>query len=353
VFACGATTTNGRTTGESHFLDFCADSCADGLDCISGVCTRSCLVGEAACGDLAGDATCTNESIEPGSVAVCDVECRTAGDCARLGDGYACREGYCRGGEPNAPSGTGGAGSGCVENWYLDTTSTEPQCSACACGGHDECVQLDACERGLPVYACPDDATTDDISVVQSTIEGDLLSLQVFHGGGCAPHDYSLCYEPDSLLEQFPASISLRLLHDAHDDGCEAALGNTLLFDLQPLSAFGSLLQTPYGMYASGELSCEERSRLAGARVMELLERLPKSCQSAADCETVERSVSCAQSCSAVVGVGDLAPYEAARAAIEQGVCDEYAEAGCPRQFALPCIPPRPGACVEGRCIEQ
>lgn len=36
----GATSTTQLLGGESHFLDRCTTNCEDGLDCISGLCTR-------------------------------------------------------------------------------------------------------------------------------------------------------------------------------------------------------------------------------------------------------------------------------------------------------------------------
>lgn len=95
--------------GESHFLQQCTPgaepSCGPDLDCISGVCTRGCLVNEASCSDLFAAAACTPASIEPGAVAVCDVSCSNEGDCAALGARHRCEGGFCR-----APEGAGGAG---------------------------------------------------------------------------------------------------------------------------------------------------------------------------------------------------------------------------------------------------
>jgi len=81
---------------ESHFLAYCEQGCGPGLDCIGGICTRPCLTDRAGCSDLAANADCTNQSVEPGEVAVCDVSCAGAGGCAALGADYACDQGYCR-----------------------------------------------------------------------------------------------------------------------------------------------------------------------------------------------------------------------------------------------------------------
>jgi hypothetical protein len=92
----GATSATPVVGGETHFLRSCSESCGDGLACIGGICTRSCLVAEASCDDLATGATCTAASVEPGAVAVCDLACAGAGDCSALGSGYACDAGFCR-----------------------------------------------------------------------------------------------------------------------------------------------------------------------------------------------------------------------------------------------------------------
>ena len=71
-WGCGGSL-GSETGGESHFLIYCDDSCGAGLSCISGVCTRGCVVDEDSCADLHPEAECTDASIEPGEVAVCDL----------------------------------------------------------------------------------------------------------------------------------------------------------------------------------------------------------------------------------------------------------------------------------------
>src|SRR5215471_65590 len=74
---CGRIAKNGpEVGGASHFLHWCSGSCEEeGLECISGLCTRPCVVAEAnACGAWSS-ATCTAGSLEPGAVAICDVSC--------------------------------------------------------------------------------------------------------------------------------------------------------------------------------------------------------------------------------------------------------------------------------------
>jgi hypothetical protein len=108
--ACGGSVSKGPSVGsESHFLAYCSGSCAAGLDCIGGICTRSCLTEQTSCGDLATGASCTNQSVEPGRVAVCDVSCGGPADCSALGSRYGCEAGFCRA-SGSAPGGSGGSG---------------------------------------------------------------------------------------------------------------------------------------------------------------------------------------------------------------------------------------------------
>lgn len=92
----GATSAPPIVGGETHFLRSCSESCGDGLSCIGGICTRSCLVGEASCADLASGAVCTAASVEPGAVAVCDLGCGDTADCSALGGEHSCQAGFCR-----------------------------------------------------------------------------------------------------------------------------------------------------------------------------------------------------------------------------------------------------------------
>lgn len=92
---CGGRTDElGATGSETHFLLECSETCAPGLDCIDGVCTRSCS-GDESCAGLNTAAVCSAAPAEP-EAGVCDVECASAADCAMLGTGYRCLQGSCR-----------------------------------------------------------------------------------------------------------------------------------------------------------------------------------------------------------------------------------------------------------------
>jgi hypothetical protein len=99
----GATRSTPRIGGESHFLHWCNGSCDEpGLECISGLCTSPCVVAEPNACSALPPASCTDQSIEPGAVAICDVACHGNADCTVLGDEFACDGSFCR--VPASPS---------------------------------------------------------------------------------------------------------------------------------------------------------------------------------------------------------------------------------------------------------
>jgi len=110
--ACGGQLAGPIVGGESHFLRHCSSSCDEGLSCISGVCTQSCLVDDAdGCSSLSPAARCTNTTVEPGNVAICDIGCQHSTDCSHLGTDYSCESGYCRGLARTSEGGLSSGGS--------------------------------------------------------------------------------------------------------------------------------------------------------------------------------------------------------------------------------------------------
>jgi len=86
-----------------------------------------------------------------------------------------------------------------------------------------------------PIVSCAGEPAASAPYEIQSrSVDGDVLTIVLTHGGGCAPHDFRLCYEPE-LLETNPVQVNLRLDHDAHGDVCERIDRKVLEFDLQSL----------------------------------------------------------------------------------------------------------------------
>lgn len=410
AYACGGDVNDTRSSGESHFLDYCAASCEDGLDCIAGVCTRGCLVGSGSCEELAPGANCTDQSIEPGDVAVCDVECDSDGDCSALGTGRHCVDGYCRGGEP-VPRGTGGApptdtggrggvagglgasganpsgaagagpgGSGGASNggasggaaggaapvaecfpaheYFAVQGEQTLNCAACACDGAEpECTDVD-CDAGIPVYPCDDERppAESDFDVDSFLIDGDTLTIEVSHLGGCEQRYTGLCFE--GFLESSPVQTSLRFEHRLIRNGiCDLRYERPIRFQLGALrdaylEAYGGesgVIDTNFGPYGFGELECRERVDLANAQISSVVEGLDASCQTDSDCVNVSIDTACHRACGWNVSRSSEAALALAVAKIDQSVCTPYTAAGCPSPFAPPCVPPMP-RCLDGLC---
>jgi hypothetical protein len=356
VVGCGGALGGPMAGGESHFLATCDGSCAEGLSCISGICTRGCVVGTDTCDDLAATAECTDQSVEPGAVAVCDVSCMNDSECQSLGAGYSCESGFCRGGESSGGGSTGGSSSGgasaggtggvpplpgysgasCRVNnvdypsgsAYINAPN---QCGSCTC--LDGELTCDAVDCAVPALQCPEEPLPSDaVDVEKTRIDGNRLIMQVAYGGGCERHDFSLCYGP-GFSSSYPVQMQLTLNHDAHDDGCEAYLSEVIEFDLGILAeeyklAFepdGGLIETNYGMYAFGELMCAERTQAAWWQLDQAIAFADKSCTTSADCRLIDGNTSCARGCNAVVSAAGAADLESWIDEIETTVCGDFA----------------------------
>jgi hypothetical protein len=145
VGACGGAVGKPTVGGESHFLRHCEDGCGE-LTCVADLCTRTCLIEQGRCGDLAEGATCTNRSVEPGSVAICDRSCRVDADCAAVGSDFGCQGGFCRPKfEPQSGGGTG---------------ATAGSAGASGAGGNSDVCSLPfdagSCRGAIPVFAAVD-----------------------------------------------------------------------------------------------------------------------------------------------------------------------------------------------------
>jgi hypothetical protein len=101
LLACSGPQGGKETGSETHFLRDCALGCG-GLDCLCGVCTRSCD-SDASCATLSKIATCVapaNRSVQTCSAMemtpICDVPCATHDECTELGVEFSCTSGHCR-----------------------------------------------------------------------------------------------------------------------------------------------------------------------------------------------------------------------------------------------------------------
>lgn len=74
----------------------------------------------------------------------------------------------------------------------------------------------------------------DFAQIADASVSGDVLSVTLHHGGGCAEHAYGLV-NAGVFLESLPPQTHLTLTHDANGDHCRAHIEKHLQFDLGPL----------------------------------------------------------------------------------------------------------------------
>lgn len=91
--ACGAASADTSFGSETHFLVRCSAECGGGLECIDGVCTRSC-VDDAECTPLSGAASCLPAASGAGPSS-CGVSCNADGECRAENDGWTCATTTC------------------------------------------------------------------------------------------------------------------------------------------------------------------------------------------------------------------------------------------------------------------
>lgn len=89
-------------------------------------------------------------------------------------------------------------------------------------------------QRGLPSAALdwskPPSAPLD---VMQATIQGDSLVVQVAYSGGCAEHVFELV-AAGPQLRSLPPKQPLMIAHETNGDACRSRIEEILAFDLRP-----------------------------------------------------------------------------------------------------------------------
>ena len=84
----------------------------------------------------------------------------------------------------------------------------------------------------LPVcHADEGDAYTID----GASLDGGELVVDLEFSGGCASHQFTLCWPDQSFQESLPVQASFELFHDDGDDACDGLLTEERRFSLTPL----------------------------------------------------------------------------------------------------------------------
>lgn len=101
-------------------------------------------------------------------------------------------------------------------------------------------VQQNDCTRYKELsFLNYDSLKTDPITLINATIEGDCLKLNLQYGGGCEEHqvDLALILPQCGTPPLPPPTFEIR--HDAKGDGCKALITKEYSFDLSGLREDG------------------------------------------------------------------------------------------------------------------
>jgi hypothetical protein len=85
-----------------------------------------------------------------------------------------------------------------------------------------------------PVQLCSTLPYDDAYVLDGATIVGDALVVDLSHGGGCAVHEYTACWN-GSFMESLPEQVMLRVVHEDNGDPCDAWITRQVAFDLSPI----------------------------------------------------------------------------------------------------------------------
>ena len=88
----------------------------------------------------------------------------------------------------------------------------------------------------------PDAAASDAFRLLEVSVSGDQLEIEVEYGGGCREHLFEIIADPNAFLESDPVQANIYMTHESNNDLCRALVRKKLTFSLQPLKeAFRAL----------------------------------------------------------------------------------------------------------------
>lgn len=154
--ACGETAAV-ESGSETHFLLQCSESCGEGFECLSGVCTRDCEA-DVDCSDLSSVAVCA----DPGQG--CRVFCDADRDCTDANDDWVCDDGQCISSKPPIDAPECPLFEGGVKEPSLRETSQV------AVPGSENAAQAIADDDGL--------FWRDDVGAVRGLVDSEQIELR-------------------------------------------------------------------------------------------------------------------------------------------------------------------------------
>ncbi|MFY2559274.1 hypothetical protein ACN469_16695 [Corallococcus terminator] len=91
--------------------------------------------------------------------------------------------------------------------------------------------------EALPLQVKANPQPQDAINIEGAKVAGNILTLNVSHGGGCAEHTYTLAWDGTFQKTASAAPVAnLVMIHNANGDRCKAMKFAELRYDLSPIS---------------------------------------------------------------------------------------------------------------------
>lgn len=222
---CVATNSEGKEDtevgGESHFLEGCSDRCDNGLECISGACTRRCDA-RSECRDLDTEASCVGEEER-----ICDLKCERDADCADIGVEGFCTSGVCREVAPKCSDES-------ERHFVGETWECEDGCNTCGCYEDGLRTSLLGCSNSQPplTVTCEDDDATYELGETWTCSDGCNTCTCTEDGIvqtdlACPPETPKSCDGVHLAGEMFPCDCNTC----SYNDDCSM---NTTMIDCDP-----------------------------------------------------------------------------------------------------------------------
>lgn len=332
----GSTGGNGGPTvgSESHFLERCeAGDCGSGLECLCGVCTRTCVTDDA-CGDLEGGALCLEvggsggvelDCSDSSSVAaVCAVGCEADAECKVVGSKHTCQAGVCTAPLSLTPvGGSGGAGGEGGSGGQCGAVTCKASEICCPCGNFcaapSDGTCPDMCQGGGAGGTGGTGGTDGGTSFPDPdcTLECTLAESAGQSVCECARETGSECTTDDDCAiagnwgtccagcaDAYPRALveseeCLKTLDEPKPSGCAAQVDGCGQGDTKPPTMCPDLFScpnTPYAACLSG--TCTPTECPDG--MVQALGRCFPGCKTDADCAWATLSTGCCDACPAI-----------------------------------------------------
>ncbi len=114
-------------------------------------------------------------------------------------------------------------------------------CSLCfllfACGSTKNVTSEEQTEPAHDVATFGDvTQQSDPVTVLNATINGNILSIEVSYSGGCQDHEFNLTGSI-AIMKSLPPKRAIKLMHNSNEETCRELITETLTYDIRKFAA--------------------------------------------------------------------------------------------------------------------